>query len=254
MSEVLRTGSFQPLSSSMKVDLLAAVAHPDDAELLVGGTLARAADQGHRVGILDLTRGELGTRGTPELRAQEAAAAAELLGVSERANAGLPDGRLANTDAMRAVVVEWIRRLRPRVVLLPWKHGRHPDHHVAAELIRDACFLAGLRNYPAPGEPFKPTKLCHAIAFREDATKPTFVVDITAQMDRKLAAISCYASQFEGATQGGELYPTGQPLLDLVRTQNAHYGSRIRAAYGEPFWTDETVEVGDVVGMGVGSL
>lgn len=238
----------------MPVDLLAAVAHPDDAELLVGGTLARAVDQGHRVGILDLTRGELGSRGSADLRAREAAAASAILGVSERANAELPDGRLANTDAMRVVVVEWIRRFRPRVVLLPWKVGRHPDHRVAAELIRDVCFLAGLRNYPASGEPFKPTKVCHALAFREDSVKPTFVVDVTAQFDRKLAAIACYASQFDGATQGGELYPTGQPLLELVRTQNAHYGSLIRTAYGEPFWTEETVEIGDIVGMREPSL
>jgi bacillithiol biosynthesis deacetylase BshB1 len=238
----------------MHVDLLAAVAHPDDAELLMGGTLARAVDQGHRAGILDLTRGELGTRGSADIRAHEAAEAAEVLGISQRANAGLPDGHLAGTDAMRAVVVEWIRQFRPRVVLLPWKVGRHPDHRIASELIRDACFLAGLRNYPAAGDPFKPTKLCYALAFREDVLKPTFVVDITQQLERKLAAVACYASQFDGATQAGELQPTGQPLPDLIRTQSAHYGSLIRRAYGEPFWTDETVEVDDVVAMGVGSL
>ncbi len=238
----------------MQTDLLAAVAHPDDAELLMGGTIARAVDQGHRAGILDLTRGELGSRGTAEIRAREAAAAGEVLGVSHRANAGLPDGHVANTDATRVVVVEWLRRFRPRVVLLPWKVGRHPDHRIASELIRDACFLAGLRNYPAEGEPFKPSKLCYALAFREDQVAPTFVVDISAQFDRKLAAVACYGSQFEGATQGGELHPTGQPLLDLIRTQSAHYGSRIRKAYGEPFWTDEAIEVDDIVSMGVTSI
>ena len=140
---------------TIPADLLAAFAHPDDAELLVGGTLARAYDQGHRTGILDLTRGEMGSKGTPELRADEAARAAEILGVAERHTAGLPDGHLQNSDAMRRVVVEWLRRLRPRTVLLPFPVGRHPDHRIASELIRDACFLSGLRNYPADGEPYK---------------------------------------------------------------------------------------------------
>ncbi|MEO5798857.1 MAG: bacillithiol biosynthesis deacetylase BshB1 [Gemmatimonadales bacterium] len=238
----------------MTVDLLVVAPHPDDAELLAGGTLAKAADQGHRTGILDLTRGELGSRGSPELRAEEAAAASLILGVSTRINAGLPDGHLDNTDAMRRVVVEQLRVLRPRVVILPYIVGRHPDHRVASELVRDACFLAGLRNYPADGEPFKPFKLCYALAYREDPVTPTFVVDISSTFERKLAAVACYSSQFGGVTQAGELYPTGQTLPDLLRTQHAHYGSRIRAAFGEPFWTAETMLVDDIVTLGVGSL
>lgn len=238
----------------MTVDLLVAAPHPDDAELLAGGTLAKAADQGHRTGILDLTRGELGSRGSPELRAKEAAEASRVLGVSERANAGLPDGHLANTDAMRRVVIEHLRRFRPRVVVLPYIVGRHPDHRVASELIRDACFLAGLKNYPADGEPFKPFKLCYALAYREDPVVPSFIVDISSSFDRKLAAVACYASQFEGVTQAGELYPNGQGLPELLRIQHAHYGSRIRAAYGEPFWTPEATLVDDIAGLGVASL
>ncbi len=239
----------------MSTDLLAIFAHPDDAELLAGGTIAKAVDQGHRAVILDLTRGELGSRGTPELRAAEAMAAAEVLGVAERHNVGLPDGHLANTDAMRRLVIEAVRRARPRTVLLPWKVGRHPDHRVASELIRDACFLAGLKNYPADGAAFKPTKLCFALAYREDAVAPSFIVDTAAQFDRKLAAIQCYASQFDDETrQAGELFPNGQPFLDLIRTQDAHCGSRIRRPYGEPFWTAEAVEVADVVALGGASL
>lgn len=237
------------------VDLLAAFAHPDDAELLVGGTLARAHDQGHRTGILDLTRGEMGSKGTPELRANEAARAAEILGVAERHTAGLPDGHLQNNDAMRRVVVEWIRRLRPRTVLLPFPVGRHPDHRIASELIRDACFLSGLRNYPADGEPYKPVKLCYALAYREDAVAPTFVVDTTLGFDRKLAAMRCFASQWDETTiQGGELYPNGQQLFDLVRTQDARAGTLIRCAYGEPFWTSETMRVEDVMAVAGASL
>ena len=238
----------------MSVDLLAIMAHPDDAELLCGGTLARAADQGHRTGILDLTRGELGSRGTPELRAQEAMEAARILGVAERHNAGLRDGYLVNDDASRRAVVEHLRRFRPRTVILHYLTSRHPDHRVAAELIRDACFLSGLKNYPADGDRFRPAKLCHALSFREDIVKPTFVVDIADQFDRKLAAVMCFASQFAGVTQAGELHPTGQPLADLLATQNAHYGSLIRTRYGEPYWTPETVAVDDLVTMGVASV
>ena len=235
----------------MPTDLLAIVAHPDDAELLCGGTLAKAADHGHRTGILDLTRGELGSRGSPELRAEEAAKAARVLGVSERANAGLKDGHLRNDDASRVVIVEQLRRFRPRVVILPYIVGRHPDHRIGSELVRDACFLSGLKNYPASGEPHRPAKICYAMAFREDAVKPTFVVDISAQFDRKIEAVMCYASQFTGATQGGELYPTGQSFPELIATQNSHYGSLIRTRYGEPFWTQETVAVDDIVTMPV---
>jgi bacillithiol biosynthesis deacetylase BshB1 len=238
----------------MPADLLAIMAHPDDAELLCGGTLARAADQGHRTAIADLTRGELGSRGTPELRAKEAAAAAAVLGVSERVNAGLPDGALTNDDASRRIVVELVRGFRPRVVILQYITGRHPDHRIASELVRDACFLSGLKNYPATGEAFRPTKLCYALSFREDFVKPTFVVDVSEQFERKQQAIACFQSQFEGVRQAGEVYPTGQPLHELIAAQSAHYGSLIRARHGEPFWTPESMAVSDIVGLGVHSL
>jgi LmbE family N-acetylglucosaminyl deacetylase len=140
------------------------------------------------------------------------------------------------------------------VVILPFPEGRHPDHRVTTELGRDACFLAGLVRYDAPGKPHRPEKIVYAMAYREDPVKPTFVVDISAQFDRKLAAIRCYASQFDGATWAGELFPNGQDLYTLVGTQNAHYGSLIRAAYGEPYLTHETVRIDDMVAMGVRSL
>jgi LmbE family N-acetylglucosaminyl deacetylase len=132
--------------------------------------------------------------------------------------------------------------------------GRHPDHRAASELCRDACFLAGLKNYDAPGEPHRPDKVLYALAYREDPVKPTFVVDISDTFDAKLAAIRCYASQFEGAKAAGEIFPTGQDLYELIRTQNAHYGSIIRTAYGEPYMTHETVQVDDVVTLGVTSM
>jgi bacillithiol biosynthesis deacetylase BshB1 len=196
----------------------------------------------------------MGTRGTPELRATEAAEAAERLGISQRMNAGLPDSGIHNTDATRQAIVSLLRLLRPRVVVLPFPIGRHPDHRVASELCRDACFLSKLAKYPAEGDVHKVEKIIYAMAYREDPIKPSFVVDISEEFEAKLNSIACYASQFEGVKSAGELYPTGQELLDLIRTQNQHYGSLIRTAYGEPFITDETVRIDDVVSMGVLSI
>jgi bacillithiol biosynthesis deacetylase BshB1 len=238
----------------MPIDLLAIAAHRDDVELTCAGTLLRASDAGYRTGILDLTAGETGTRGSAGLREQEAARAAEILGVAERRNAGLPDAHLRNSDESRRVVVEAIRHFAPRVVILPFPVGRHPDHRIASELGRDACFLAGLSRYDAAGAPHRPFKVLYALSYREDPIKPTFVVDISEQFDRKLASIRCYASQFDGAKAAGEIFPTGQDLYSLVETQNAHYGSLIRSRYGEPFFTHETMAVDDVLALGVQSM
>jgi N-acetylglucosamine malate deacetylase 1 len=204
--------------------------------------------------VLDLTAGESGTLGTAEVRAREAEAASRVLRLAERRNAGLPDAHLANGESSRRAVVEQLRYFRPRVVILPFPVGRHPDHRVASELSRDACFLSGLARYGAEGAPHRPHKILYALAYREDPVKPTFVVDITDQFARKLAAIRCYASQFEGAKAAGEIFPTGQDLYSLVEAQNAHYGSLIRCRYGEPFYTEETMRVDDVVGLQVQSM
>ena len=238
----------------MHVDLLAIAAHPDDAELTCGGTLAMAVRQGYRVGILDLVAGETGTSGSAALRAREAARAAKALGIHARENAGLHDAHLHNTDAARRTVVEWLRRFRPRTVILPFPVGRHPDHRVASELSRDACYLAGLARYDAPGRAHRPRKILYALAYREDPVKPTFVVNVTASFAAKMRAIHCYTSQFDGAAAAGEIFPTGQHLYDLIETQSAHYGSLIRTRYGEPFFTQETVLVDDVVALDVQSM
>jgi N-acetylglucosamine malate deacetylase 1 len=236
------------------VDLLAIAAHRDDVELTCGGTLAKAVRAGHRVGILDLTAGEAGTRGDAAMRAHEADRAAAVLGVSVRLNAELPDAYLANDTVGRRRVVELIRLLRPRVVILPFPVGRHPDHRIASELARDACYLAGLAKYDAPGTPHRPHKVLYALAYREDPVKPSFVVDISESFETKMRAVRCYASQFDGAKGAGEIFPTGQDLYDLIRVQSAHYGSLIRRSYGEPFFCHETLEVEDVVRLSVASL
>lgn len=238
----------------MPVDVLAIAAHRDDVELTCAGALLKALDQGYRTAILDLTAGETGTRGTAELRAREAERAAEILGVAERRNAGLPDAHLANDEPTRRILVEAIRDFAPGVVILPFPVGRHPDHRIASEVGRDACFLAGLSKYSASGAAHRPAKILYALSYREDPIKPTFVVDITAQFERKLAAIKCYASQFDAAISAGEIFPTGQDLYSRVETQNGHYGSMIRTRYGEPYYTNETVLVEDVVKLGVQSM
>jgi len=240
----------------MPLDLLAIVAHPDDAELTCGGTLIKAARAGRRTGILDLTAGEMGSRGTPELRAAEAARANEILGVTTRETLGLPDSGITNTPETRRLVARALRRLQPRIVIAPAPapFGRHPDHRVAAELIRDATFVAGLRKLEDDLAPFRPHKVVHCITYREDYLKPTFVVDISDTFDDKLAAIRCYRSQFDDAVQAGEVYPNGEPLYEIVRHQAAHYGSLIRTRYGEPFYTTETMRVDDLVTLDVSTF
>ncbi len=236
------------------VDILAIAAHRDDVELTCGGTLLKSAAQRRRTAIVDLTAGEMGTRGSAELRASEATAAAEVLGVAARENLGLPDAGIVNTPETREALARVIRRFRPRIVLAPAQAGRHPDHRIAAQLVRDACFIAGLAKI-APDVPrHRPLKIIHALAYREDPVKPTFVVDISEEFERKLDAIRCYGSQFDGLTQAGEVYPNGEPLYDIVRHQAAHYGSLVRARYGEPFFTTETMKVDDIAALDVSTF
>ncbi len=243
------------MGEATNLDLLAVMAHPDDAELLCGGALLKAAETGRRVGVLDLTAGESGTRGSAETRAREAAAAARIMGLSVRRCAGLPDSRIENDEPSRRTLVEHLRALRPAVVVTHWKVGRHRDHRIASELVRDACFLAGLKNLDADGDPFRPRKLVYATAFRESAGRPDFVVDITAQMDRKIDAVSAYASQFPGLSQAGEVFPGGdRPLMEQIRVQAAHYGSLIRVAYGEPYRADETLAVENLTDLTVSTF
>jgi N-acetylglucosamine malate deacetylase 1 len=236
------------------VDILAIAAHPDDVELICGGTLIRAQMLGRTTGILDLAAGELATRGTPELRAKEASKAAKVMSVSQRENLGLPDGGIQNTPETRAKVALVIRRLKPEIVITHSLHGRHPDHPIVAQLVRDACFVAGLKKIEPKVPAHRPRKVLHALSFREDHQKPTFVVDISAAFEKKLEAIGCYESQFGEAIQAGEVYPNGEPLHDLIRHHAAHYGSLIRCRYGEPFYTTETMRVDDVAALEVSTF
>lgn len=237
------------------LDVLAVMAHPDDAEMLCGGALIKSASAGERTGVLDLTAGEAGSRGTPDGRAREAATAAEILGLAVRRCAGLPDARLADDLESRRAVARVLRELRPRVVVTHPKRGRHPDHEAAARLVRAASFLAGLENWSCPGEPHRPRKVVHALAFRSDGVQPTFVVDISEHMDRKIEALQAYRSQFEGAKGMGEALPAGdRPLMDQVRCVHAACGALIRRRYGEPYWTEETLAVDTLGSAGVSTF
>jgi bacillithiol biosynthesis deacetylase BshB1 len=238
----------------VNVDILAIAAHRDDVELTCGGLLIKSAKQGHRTAVLDLTEGESATRGTAEQRAAEAQRAAKVMGLASRENLQLPDAAIVNSPETRAAVAAVLRKLRPRVVVAPAQEGRHPDHRVTAQLVRDACFLAGLQKL-SPGEPaHRPHKVVHCMSFREDWHKPTFVVDVSDEFEQKIAAIACYESQFAGATRAGEVQPNGESLFDIVRHHAAHYGSYIRTRYAEPYFTSETMRVDDVMLLDVATF
>ena len=238
-----------------QVDVLAIAAHRDDVELTCGGALIKAARQGYRTAIIDLSQGEMGTRGTAAIRAAEASRAAEILGVSARENLDLPDAGIVNDLATREKLVRAIRRFRPRVVLAPALHGtRHPDHLTTAQLVRDASFLSGLAKFTPDTPKHRPYKVLHAMSFRQDFVKPTFVLDISAEFEQKMEAVRCYESQFEGATQAGEVYPTGDSLYDVIVHHAASYGALIRCRYGEPFFTTETMRADDLVALEVATF
>ena len=238
----------------MPVDILAIAAHRDDVELTCAGTLIKAAKQGRKTAVVDLTAGEMGTKGDARSRAAEAEKAAAIMKLSARENLGLPDAGIVNTPETRELVARVIRKFRPRVVISPARQGRHPDHRATAELVRDACFIAGLAKVAPDVPKHRPLKVVHCISFRQDFEKPTFVVDISAEFDQKLEAIRCFETQFSGATQAGEVYPNGEPLYDAIRHYSAYYGSMIRTRYGEPFFTTETVRVDDIAALEVSTF
>jgi bacillithiol biosynthesis deacetylase BshB1 len=234
------------------IDIVAIAAHCDDVEQTCGGTLIRMAERGYRTAVVDLTAGEMGTRGSPEERAAEARAAAQKMLLSERRNLHLPDARLENTLAARVQIAEKIRELRPRVVILPYWEGRHPDHYRCSELGYEACFLAGLRKLDAAGEPHRPSKILYASLYAD--VRPSFVVDISAQFERRLEALLCYRSQYQTQQTASELFPGEEEVAERVRSLARRYGMLIDARYGEPFVVKETLRVDDVVSLEPRSL
>jgi len=238
----------------MTLDLLAIAAHPDDVELTCGGTLLKMAQRGYRTGILDLTAGEMGTRGTPETRAKEAARAAKILKVNYRGGLAVPDSDVQPTRQHKLALAQRIRELRPHTVILPYWEARHPDHYNASKLGYEGCFLAGLKALPIDGEPFRPFKILYCTSF--EGMPPTFVVDITKEYATRRRAILAYQSQFRPAKSERKqrVYLAVDELdakMDLLARRN---GDLVGVKYGEPFLQKELMQIDDVVKLPVRSI
>ena len=246
--------------SSSALDVLAIAAHRDDVEQTCGGTLLKMTRQGARTGILDLTQGELGSRGSAESRAREAADAARILQVAWREALDIPDGRVENTYANRIKIARVIREQRPRAVILPYWKGRHPDHYTCATLGYEACFLAGLRRLGHTAatadvdsfeihrlrnhEPFRPFKIVYATLYFD--VRPTFVVDITAEFEAKLESIYAYKEQFADQAAGSKDFPAHAEIRERVASMAHFYGMLAGVKYGEPFFQKEVGLVDDL--------
>ena len=261
-----------PTSVPPVVDILSIAAHRDDAEQTCGGTLRKMAALGHRTGILDLTRGEMGTRGTAQDREREAAEAARILKVSWRGALDIPDGRVENTFDNKLKVASVIRALRPRVVILPYWQGRHPDHYTCSTLGYEACFLAGLTKLDVspvradslainvgPADqlttghsPHRPFKIVYATLYYD--IRPTFVVDISDQLEARFEALMAYKSQYTDQHAGSGLFPRHAEIRERLETMARFYGLLAGVAYAEPFLQKEVGLVDDLTAIPVASI
>lgn len=257
--------------STAPLDILALAAHRDDVEQTCGGTLLKMAQRGYRTGILDLTQGEMGTRGSAEDRAREAAEAAKILSTSWRQALDIPDGRVENTWENRLKVVRVLRQQRPRVVILPYWKGRHPDHYTASVLGYEACFLAGLAKLNADdgvasvaaGDspagvfsntdlPHRPFKIIYATLYYD--VRPTFVVDITEQFDARFTALMAYKSQFSDQEAGKGIFPARDEIRSRIEAMARFYGMLGGVTYAEPFLQKEVGLVEDLTMIPVKSI
>jgi bacillithiol biosynthesis deacetylase BshB1 len=238
------------VTEATQLDVLAIAAHPDDVELSVGGTLVKLTRMGYRTGVLDLTRGESGTRGTPEVRAAEAARAAEVLGLAVRENLDLGDARVWANEESRARLVRVLRRLRPRLICTQYWADPHPDHAHTSQLVREAAHVAGLAKYDAESgqERFRPSGIAYFLFPRTVA--PTFIVDITETSARKWEAIRCYASQFyDPQSRELESRVSTQTFMDEIEARDRYFGALVGARHGEAFFVREALNVPDPVAL-----
>lgn len=237
------------------VDILAIAAHRDDVEQTCGGTLLVQHSLGWRTGILDLTRGEAGTRGSSAERAAEAEAAASILKVVHREALDLPDGNVENTLSNRMKIAAVLRRLRPRVVILPYWQGRHPDHYTTATLGYEACFASGLSKLdldPAHGAPHRPYKILYASLYSD--VRPTFVVDITPHIETRLQALLAYRSQYGAQDAGSKLFVPEEDIRERMFSTARHYGLLAGVRYAEPFVQKEVSLASDLMTIPVQSI
>jgi N-acetylglucosamine malate deacetylase 1 len=233
-------------------DILAIAAHRDDVEQTCGGTLLKMAECGRRTAVLDLTQGEMGTRGTLEDRAREADEAARILKVSWRRALDIPDGRVENTYDNRLKVARVIRELRPRVLILPYWQARHPDHATASVLGYESAFLAGLAKLDLGVPPHRPYKIVYASLYAD--VRPSFVVDISAQFDTRFAALMAYRSQYQDREQGSKLFPREAEIRERLAAMAGFYGLLAGVRYAEPFVQKEVGLVDDLLAIPVQSI
>jgi N-acetylglucosamine malate deacetylase 1 len=238
--------------SPLNLDILAVAAHRDDVEQTCGGTLLKMAQRGQRTGVLDLTQGEMGTRGSAEDRAREANEAARILGIGWRRALDIPDGRVENTWENRLKVASVIRETRPRVVILPYWEGRHPDHYTCSVLGYEACFLAGLAKLNPHSAPHRPFKIIYATLYYD--VRPTFVVDIGQQFEQKFASILAYKSQFSDQEAGKDLFPAHNEIRARVDAMARYYGMLGGVTHAEPFLQKEVGLVEDLLAIPVKSI
>jgi bacillithiol biosynthesis deacetylase BshB1 len=210
------------------------------------------AEAGYRTGIVDLTAGDMGTRGSPETRVAESLVAAGILKVSHRENLHFPDARLENSLAGRMTLALRIRELRPRTVILPYWEGRHPDHYRASEIGYEACFLAGLKKIDQATEPHRPHKIIYASLYAN--VTPSFVVDITQYFDRRMESLLAYRSQYGSESEGATLFPDESEIRERLAAMARFYGNLIGVRYGEPYVVKETMRIDDVVSLPVRTL
>ncbi len=239
-------------SQSSLVDILAIAAHRDDVEQTCGGTLLKMRSLGLETGILDLTQGEAGTRGSAAERAAEAEAAGRILGVRRRQALDLPDGRVENTYENRLKIVRVLRELRPRVVILPYWQGRHPDHYTTAILGYEACFLSGLARLETGAAPHRPYKVLYASLYAD--VRPTFVVDITPFVEERYRSLMAYRSQYANAEQGSALFVPEEEIRERTLAEARHYGQLAGVRYAEPFVQKEVGLVDDLMTLPVASI
>jgi bacillithiol biosynthesis deacetylase BshB1 len=239
-------------TTDFRADVLAIAAHRDDVEQTCGGTLLRMAARGLRTAILDLTQGESGTRGSAEDRAREALEAARILGVRWREALAFPDGAIENTLANRMEIVRVLRRVRPRVVILPYWQARHPDHAIVATLGYEACFLSGLKKIEAGAEPHRPFKIVYASLYAD--VRPSFIVDITPFIEQRHLALMAYQSQYANQAAGSALFVPEEEIRERIFAEARHYGLLGGVRYGEPFVQKEVGLVDDLTLLPVQSL
>jgi len=241
-----------PAAPQTTVDVLAIAAHRDDVEQTCGGTLLRMKSLGLRTGILDLTQGEAGTRGSAEERAAEAAEAARLLQVDIRQALDIPDGNVANTYENRLKIAVKVREMRPRVVILPYWTGRHPDHYTASILGYEACFLAGLSKLDTGNPPHRPFKIVYAGLYAD--VRPSFVVDITDHIEQRFASLMAYRSQYANQSAGSALFVPEEEIRERTFAMARHYGLLAGVRYAEPFVQKEIGLVDDLTLIPVQSI